>query len=286
MADAIADTLRTGTHGLVQAGTGTGKSLGYLAPALAHIADTGERIVVATATLALQAQLASKDIPAALDAAEQVLGTRARAAILKGRTNYACLYRVREGLGEEQEALLGGTADVGTRGRSGGTLADRAGGHLLRAVAPTAVLIALMWIAWLVLLVGGRLIIPGAGLIPRHLAGLDGVLFSPLLHGGWRHLIGNTTALLVLGPVSGLVSRRPVALLAAAWLGSGLVTWLIGTPGVHIGASGIVYALIAFLLVYGVVARRVLAVVVSLVVAVTHLGSSLLGLLPAPESLP
>lgn len=178
--------------------------------------------------------------------------------------------------------LLGGTADVGTRGRSGGTLADRAGGHLLRAVAPTAVLIALMWIAWLVLLVGGRLIIPGAGLIPRHLAGLDGVLFSPLLHGGWRHLIGNTTALLVLGPVSGLVSRRPVALLAAAWLGSGLVTWLIGTPGVHIGASGIVYALIAFLLIYGIVARRVLAIVVSLVVAVTHLGSSLLGLLPAP----
>lgn len=169
-----------------------------------------------------------------------------------------------------------------SRGAGLASRADRASAGLLRAAAPTAVLIVLMWIAQLVLIVGGRLIIPGAGLIPRHLAGLDGVLFSPILHAGWGHLIGNTTALIVLGPVAALVSRRPVALLAASWLGSGLLTWLIGTPGVHIGASGIVYALIAFLLVYGIVARRALAVVVSVVVAVTHLGSSLLGLLPQP----
>ncbi|MGD7731401.1 ATP-dependent DNA helicase [Propionibacteriaceae bacterium G57] len=109
MADAIAATLSTGTHSLVQAGTGTGKSLGYLTPALTHLAEGGAPIVIATATLALQAQLATKDIPAALDAVEEVTGFRPTAAILKGRTNYACLYRTREGLGEEQEALLGGT---------------------------------------------------------------------------------------------------------------------------------------------------------------------------------
>ena len=57
----------------------------------------GERIVVATATLALQSQLASNDIPAALDAVEAVTGRRPRHAILKGRTNYACLLRVRDG---------------------------------------------------------------------------------------------------------------------------------------------------------------------------------------------
>lgn len=67
-----------------------------------------DRIVVATATLALQAQLARKDIPTALAACEQVTGRSVKHAILKGRTNYACLYRVRDGLGLEQESLIGG----------------------------------------------------------------------------------------------------------------------------------------------------------------------------------
>lgn len=166
--------------------------------------------------------------------------------------------------------------------RTTDTLTDRAGRGLLWAVAPTALLLALMWAMFLVTIVAGRPLIGGLGLIPRSSAGLDGILFSPLLHGGWRHLIGNTTALLVLGPTAALVSRRPLALLAAAWLLSGVFTWLIGTPGVHIGASGIVYALTAFLLVYGVATRRLLAAAISLLVAVTYLGSSLIGLLPQP----
>ena len=76
MVTAVADSLEEGTHLLVQAGTGTGKSLGYLAPVLARIVERGEVIVVATATLALQAQLAGSDIPAALDAVEHVAGQR------------------------------------------------------------------------------------------------------------------------------------------------------------------------------------------------------------------
>ncbi|HMR50693.1 MAG TPA: ATP-dependent DNA helicase [Arachnia sp.] len=107
MVEAVSGALETGVHLLVQAGTGTGKSLGYLAPALAHIAGTGQRVVVATATLALQAQLATKDIPAALDAVEEVAGVRPKTAVLKGRTNYACLYRSRGGADPEQGALIG-----------------------------------------------------------------------------------------------------------------------------------------------------------------------------------
>src|SRR5829696_4658784 len=107
MADAIADSLRDGRHLLVQAGTGTGKSLGYLVPALSWlIHHPGERIVVATATLALQSQLANNDIPVALDAVEQITGKRPVHAILKGRTNYACLLRVRDAAGPEQGTLL------------------------------------------------------------------------------------------------------------------------------------------------------------------------------------
>ena len=107
MADAIAQSLETGQHLLVQAGTGTGKSLGYLAPALAWLAEhPDDRIVIATATLALQRQLADNDIPAAAAAVEEVLGERPQHAILKGRTNYACLLRVRDAAGESQGSLI------------------------------------------------------------------------------------------------------------------------------------------------------------------------------------
>ena len=109
MADAVGRAFERGEHLLVQAGTGTGKSLGYLAPALDHLdRNPQSRIVVATATLALQAQLANADIPAAVAAATEVTGHTISHAILKGRTNYACLYRVRDGRGEGQGTLLGG----------------------------------------------------------------------------------------------------------------------------------------------------------------------------------
>ena len=107
MVRAVDGAFEAGEHLLIQAGTGTGKSLGYLVPALLRAIDQHERIVVATATLALQAQLATKDIPTALDAVEQLTGRKPRTAILKGRTNYACLYRAREGVHPEQGTLLG-----------------------------------------------------------------------------------------------------------------------------------------------------------------------------------
>jgi ATP-dependent DNA helicase DinG len=107
MAAEVARTIDSGEHLLVQAGTGTGKSLGYLAPALAALSENPEgRVVIATATLALQAQLANKDIPAAVAACEKVTGKVIRHAVVKGRSNYACLLRVREGGGVEQDALV------------------------------------------------------------------------------------------------------------------------------------------------------------------------------------
>ncbi|CAN5207127.1 ATP-dependent DNA helicase [soil metagenome] len=102
MAEAVAGALSRGEHLLVQAGTGTGKSLGYLAPALLH----HRRVVVATATLNLQHQLVERDIPALLDAADSVLGKRPTAAVLKGRSNYACLHRVRDGAPDDQGTLV------------------------------------------------------------------------------------------------------------------------------------------------------------------------------------
>ncbi len=105
MAEAVARAMTDREHLLVQAGTGTGKSLAYLVPALLH----DSRVVVATATLALQHQLVERDIPALLEAAEHALpsgSARPSYAVLKGRSNYACLHRVREGAPDDQGVLV------------------------------------------------------------------------------------------------------------------------------------------------------------------------------------
>ena len=136
MAAAVADALVTGEHLLVQAGTGTGKSLGYLAPALVWLAQQPDRrIVVATATLALQSQLANADIPAALAAVEQVTGNRPVTAVLKGRTNYACLLKVRDQAGADQGALIA----------AGDLLADRVGTATPESALGTEVLALREW---------------------------------------------------------------------------------------------------------------------------------------------
>ncbi|WP_405006399.1 ATP-dependent DNA helicase [Kitasatospora purpeofusca] len=103
MAEAVADAVDHSEHLLVQAGTGTGKSLAYLVPALAH----GDRVVVATATLALQRQLVERDLPRTVEALHPVLRRRPLFAMLKGRSNYLCLHRANEGTpGDEGEGLF------------------------------------------------------------------------------------------------------------------------------------------------------------------------------------
>ncbi|GCD91486.1 ATP-dependent DNA helicase [Nocardioides sp. LS1] len=102
MAEAVADAMTDGRHLLVQAGTGTGKSLGYLVPSLLH----DKRVVVATATLALQHQLVERDIPRLVEAIGGVDGVDTSYAVLKGRSNYACLHRIREGVPDDQGTLV------------------------------------------------------------------------------------------------------------------------------------------------------------------------------------
>ncbi|KAK1182600.1 ATP-dependent DNA helicase [Streptomyces sp. NPDC059679] len=97
MAEAVAEAIDDNAHLLAQAGTGTGKSLGYLVPAIAH----GERVVVATATLALQRQLVERDLPRTVDALHPLLRRRPEFAMLKGRSNYLCLHRLHEGVPQE-----------------------------------------------------------------------------------------------------------------------------------------------------------------------------------------
>jgi ATP-dependent DNA helicase DinG len=104
MAEAVASTLGGSGHLLVQAGTGTGKSLAYLVPAILHATSPERRVIVATATLALQHQLISRDLPRLADALEPVLGRRPTYAVLKGRHNYVCLDRLHRGASDREDS--------------------------------------------------------------------------------------------------------------------------------------------------------------------------------------
>jgi ATP-dependent DNA helicase DinG len=86
MAELVANAFNTNQHLLIEAGTGTGKSLAYLVPAFEWASANNERVIISTDTIALQDQLINKDIPALQDA----LNIHLNAAVLKGRSNYLC----------------------------------------------------------------------------------------------------------------------------------------------------------------------------------------------------
>ncbi len=121
MTAAIEAAVTAREHLLVQAGTGTGKSLAYLAPAL----TVNGPVVVSTATLALQSQLVDHDLPRLADAVEPLLGRRPTFAVLKGRHHYLCLARLDNATEEEPGDTLfdaprpGGTTWLGEAGRLG-----------------------------------------------------------------------------------------------------------------------------------------------------------------------
>lgn len=94
MTNAVARALATHRHLAVQAGTGTGKSMAYLVPAIEHAQRTDSTVVVSTATIALQNQLVGRDLPRLAEALDGVVDRTPSFAIVKGRSNYVCLQRV------------------------------------------------------------------------------------------------------------------------------------------------------------------------------------------------
>jgi ATP-dependent DNA helicase DinG len=117
MAQAVQRALSEGDPLLVQAGTGTGKSLAYLVPAIAHCLERRDRrVVIATATLALQRQLFTHDLPLIADALTPALGRPPEFALLKGRSNYVCRHKI-DGGGEDGEEGLFDASAVSELGR-------------------------------------------------------------------------------------------------------------------------------------------------------------------------
>ncbi|MEZ0385249.1 MULTISPECIES: rhomboid family intramembrane serine protease [Mycobacteriaceae] len=124
------------------------------------------------------------------------------------------------------------------------------------------------------------------GIRPLQSDGLWGVLFAPLLHANWAHLLANTGPALVLGFLMTLAGQTRFLLATAiVWLVGGLGTWLIGNVGSacgptdHIGASGLIFGWLAFLVVFGWFTRRLWQIVVGLVVLVLY-GGILWGAVP------
>ena len=119
------------------------------------------------------------------------------------------------------------------------------------------------------------------GIIPRTWGGLDGVLWAPLLHGGFGHLLANTLPLLVLGGFVALGGmRRWMTVTAFVILVGGLATWLVARSAIHIGASGLIFGYAGFLLVAGFVEKSVRGIGVALLVGFLFGGMVLRGITP------
>ena len=124
------------------------------------------------------------------------------------------------------------------------------------------------------------------GIRPLETDGLWGIVFAPLLHANWAHLLANTVPALVLGFLVTLAGMaRFVYATAIIWILGGFGTWLIGglgscrVPTNHIGASGLIFGWLAFLLVFGWLTRHVWQIITSLVVLFVY-GGILLGAVP------
>lgn len=140
--------------------------------------------------------------------------------------------------------------------------------------------VAAFWAAFAANVVSGGALIQ-FGVIPRTEVGLRGILFAPFIHASLAHLVSNTVPFLLLGWL--IVARNPrhfwpVTLFAT--LGAGLMAWLFGAPGsVHIGASGVIFGYLGFLMLTGWFTRSLGSIVLSL--AVTALwGGLVFGVLP------
>ena len=139
MAVAVAETIDKGEHLLVQAGTGTGKSLGYLVPALRHAVLENEHVIVSTATLALQRQIITRDLPLVAKALEPHLPRSPSIALLKGWHNYVCAHKVAGGYPDDDAGTLfdlgehAGAAEHPAPARTGAsTLAESLGEQVVR----------------------------------------------------------------------------------------------------------------------------------------------------------
>ena len=156
---------------------------------------------------------------------------------------------------------------------------ERARANFRLAVALSFAFVGILWLIqlsnWLLDLGPGNL-----GVRPREWSGLLGVLVAPLMHGGFEHLLANTPPLIVLGTTMlYLYPQSSPRVLAAVYLGPGIAVWVFGRSSVHLGASGLVYGLVGYILVAGLIRRDRRAIAASLMVCFMY-GALVWGVFP------
>jgi membrane associated rhomboid family serine protease len=135
-----------------------------------------------------------------------------------------------------------------------------------QAVFTVLVFLLLLWVLELAD-AGFNLHLSRLGVYPRELNGLWGILFAPLIHGSWQHLISNSVALAILGVVLLYgYPRSAIPALVFVYLGSGLGVWLFARSSYHFGASGLTHGMMFFIFVSGILRRDKLSIALSMIV--------------------
>ena len=161
-----------------------------------------------------------------------------------------------------------------------GFLSKRLRGSLKMPLLLLGLLWAVQLLQWLTGIDLGFL-----GIFPREIPGLKGILFAPLIHGGFGHLISNSVPFLVLGAMALFFYpriARPAFMLI--YLLTGLAVWAFGRQVFHIGMSGVIYGLVAFIFWNGVFRRNLKSVALAAIV-LFYYGSMLTGILPVQEDI-
>ena len=150
-------------------------------------------------------------------------------------------------------------------------------------IATLLAFVGLMWFVWLLdAVTPGRGSAAGVGIVPRTSIGLSGIAVAPFIHGNLDHLVANSVPLLVLGA---LILLRGVAellfVILVSALTGGLGTWLFGSSGQHIGASGVVFGFFGYLVFRTAFDRRLSSALVTLVVAWAYGTAMVYSLIPS-----
>ena len=146
--------------------------------------------------------------------------------------------------------------------------------------------LAFVGFIWCVFIIGHVLPfrLESFGITPRTLHGLVGIPAAPFLHANLAHLISNTVPLTVLLLLLAGSKAQSWAIVISIVLVSGALLWMFGRPATHIGASGLIYGLIAYLLVSGISERRIVPMLIAIVVGFLYGGTLASGVLPTSAS--
>jgi membrane associated rhomboid family serine protease len=143
--------------------------------------------------------------------------------------------------------------------------------------------LAVVALLWAILLTGYVIPLSEYGILPRTVRGLVGIVTAPFIHAGFDHLVTNSISLLILGSIFLTMEKKLSAVIMLHFIVlSGFGTWLIGrSEYTHIGASGVIYAILGYLLTMGIFTRNFRAIIVSILVFILY-GGAIWGIFPTP----